>query len=322
MASSLVLELPPDLAKLADLEQQQSNGHAVFRMGYSMSRKVKLEKMKKIILHPLLVLLLMLAVMVPARAWERIETRDGKVFRGAIPNLELVLIDDQAGEAILPRASLKRVEVGPNGQVTATLKDGTVVKGEGSASVTMDLGLMKRRFPLSGLKELDFDRFVPTTHSESVKACPLRVEVPIPELADKQKKWRTTGTSKVQCDGNFLTGLTFRWRKTGSVRIGDRDGTASELQVTPLMIVGREGYQNLTLDLRLVQDGEVLGKARDSTLIGPQQGAELDEILIRYYHEDLEAGSSAPKLQIQALLTEGEKPPEPQTATWWFWVAF
>ncbi|HVR73665.1 MAG TPA: hypothetical protein VMT52_05010, partial [Planctomycetota bacterium] len=251
-----------------------------------------------------------------------IETVDGTVFEGTIAELDLVLTGEHAGEVVLPRESLDRIEITPDGRLKATLKDGTEVLGESSASVTVNIGLLQRRFPISALKSVAFDRFIPLSSAETVEACPLRIELPVPEVVEGGKRWRVEGTSKAQCDGTFLTGLTFHRRQTGGYRTAGGAVTFAQLEVTPLMIIGGDGYQNLTVDVRLVQGNQTLGKGRSSFAIGPQEGADLDSIAVRYQQEHLEASRETPILQIQALLTEGEEPPAPSTGTWWFWISF
>jgi hypothetical protein len=273
----------------------------------------------------LLSLLVVVCVVTSPRqlfAWERIETVNGSVFEGTIADLDLVLTDEHAGEVVLPRESLDEIEITPDGHLKATLKDGTEVRGKAEASVTVSIGLLQRRFQLSALRSIEFDRFIPLSYAETVEACPLRIEVAVPELANGEKRWRAEGSSKAQCDGTFLTGMTFRRRQSAGYRIGDRAVSPAELEVTPLMVIGGDGYQNLTVDVRLVQGDHILGKGRRSLAIGPQEVAELDYIAVPYHQEDLESNSEIPTLQIQALLTEGKEPPAPSTATWWFWIAF
>lgn len=278
--------------------------------------------MKNQILVSLLAVVCAVIASDPLLAWERIETVDGTVFEGTIAELELVLTDEQAGEVVLPRESLDGIEIASDGRLKATLKDGTEVVGEASASVTVNIGLLQRRFPLSALKSIQFDRFIPLSNAEVVEACPLRIELAVPEILEGEKKWRVEGTSKAQCDGTFLTGMTLRRRQAGGYQTADGPVTFSELEVTPLMVIGGDGYQNLTVDVRLVQGNQTLGKGRRSFAIGPQTREDLDEIAVRYQQQILESNPETPTLQIQALLTEGDEPPAPSTGIWWFWIAF
>lgn len=278
--------------------------------------------MKKTTLRALLSICLAMATVLPASAWERIETIDGAVFEGTIAELDLVLTDEYEGEVVLPRESLDHVEVTPEGLLKATLKDGSEVQGRASASVTINIGLLQRRFPLTAIRTIEFDQFIPLSTTESVEACPLRVEMPLPEVVSSTKKWRVEATSSARCNGTYLTGLTFQRKYAGGYQAAHGAVTIEQLEVTPIMVVGGDGHQTLTIDVRLLQGDQVIGKGRHSLSLGPRARTDVGAVAMRYEQQELEAGGETPLLQIQALLTESSEPPAQSTGMWWFWISF
>ena len=244
-------------------------------------------------------------------AWELLVTRDGAEIEGNIGQAEFIMVDQQGIETAIPRSSISRFD-SDGSLVRAQIKDGSTVAGILQSKVEIEDGMVKRRFSMSDLRSVEFDRFISVNLAKSYSACPIRVELDAGKFFfGKSRTWPSTQSRGVKCDDMRVPLVSF----SRSGDLGSKKSTKVEADVQVVVPPGED--QLVDVLLLLVQGESVIAK---TGFRGKEDEGETSSVKLSLAIPPgkIDPNGPEPKFRMQVVAQDAGAKVEKGGFFWWF----
>lgn len=261
----------------------------------------------------LLQLLITLLVCLPARGWEHLVTKDGTRIEGDVTQPEFVLKEPSGSEMVIPRYAIDHLE-STGDEMTATLKDGTVLVGAFEGKLEIEDGLIKRRYVGSVIDSVEFDTYIPAESEGSYDSCPIRVSLSASNaLTSASGAGSTAATGSVTCQGLRILHAAFTRR--GDVAAGE--DTTVTVRFTISTPAGPDQLAELALDL--VQEDRVVATARKRFTLDEDEVSTVP-LKLDIDAEGFRQAGPEPRFRVQLVTQDESQEVRRGGFFWWFTI--
>ena len=249
----------------------------------------------------------------PACAWELLITRDGVMVEGNITQEEFLMVDQQGIETAIPRASVAQFEI-EGEQARAQIKDGTMVVGTLEGKIEIEEGMVKKRFAMSDIRFVAFDRFITIEHGKKYATCPIRIEIGAAEaLFGEKSRWETRVVRHVQCKGLSVQRLVVDRDR------GLKPGKSLDLRFVADVAVPEGEDQLVDVSIQVLQGDRTVARRSARREVDENELGEVSFPMVIPANR-LDPSGEAPRFLLQVIHQESKRKIEQGGFFWWFTI--